>query len=145
MSLHDQVVGGASGSLSTGQASSLGRAALDLLDSPQVGGIHGLASLLEQNGLGRVVASWIGTGTNLPISGEQLKETLGPGTVAALAKKVGLSPDQVQDGLSHLLPGMIDRLTPGGQVARGQNLVQAGMNALRSILGGSPPEPKEAS
>jgi uncharacterized protein YidB (DUF937 family) len=145
MSLHDEVVGGASGSLSTGQASNLGRAALDLLNSPQIGGIQGLASRLEQNGLGRVVASWIGTGANLPISGEQLKDTLGPDTVAALARKVGLSPEQVQEGLSHLLPNVIDKLTPGGQVAGGQNLVQAGMNALRSILGGSPSEPKGAS
>jgi len=135
MSLLDRVVGQLSEGLSGGQHEGIGRAALDLLNSPQVGGIQGLAALLEQKGLGNVVQSWIGTGANLPISGEQLKAALGSDAFAALAQKAGVSPDQAQQALSQLLPNLVDKLTPGGQIPPGQNLAQVGLNVLKSILG----------
>jgi len=131
MGVLDQLVGALSG----GQVSSLGRAALDLLDSPQVGGIQGLADRLGRMGLGNVFGSWVSTGANLPISGEQLKDALGPDTISALAQKAGISSAQAQQALSQLLPGLIDKLTPNGQIARGQDLTQVGMNALKSMLG----------
>jgi uncharacterized protein YidB (DUF937 family) len=135
MGLLDQVAGAVSEALSGGRASSFGRAALDLIGSPQVGGIQGLADLLQQKGLGNVVSSWIGTGENLPVSADQLKDAFGPDAIASLAQKVGISSDQAQKALSQLLPGLVDRLTPNGQIARGQDLAQAGMNALKSMLG----------
>ena len=135
MSLLDRVVGQVSEALSGAQHEGIGRAALDLLNSPQVGGVQGLAALLEQKGLGNVVQSWIGTGANLPISGEQLKAALGSDAFAALGQKAGVSPDQAQQTLSQLLPNLVDKLTPGGQIPPGQNLTQAGLNVLKSILG----------
>ena len=131
MGLLDQLVG----SLSGGQASNLGQAALDLLQSPQVGGVQGLANILEQKGLGNIARSWIGTGANLPVSGDQLKGVLGSDAVAALAQKVGLSPEQAQQALSQLLPNLVDKLTPNGQVPQNQDLAKVGMNVLKSLLG----------
>jgi uncharacterized protein YidB (DUF937 family) len=48
---------------------------------------------------------------------------------------VGHSPDQAQQALSQLLPSLVDKLTPNGQVAPNQDLMQAGMNVLKSLLG----------
>ena len=135
MGLLDQVVGKVSEALSGGQGASLGKAALELLNSPQVGGVQGLATLLEQKGLGTVVRSWIGTGANLPISADQLQAALGPDTIAALAQKVGVPPEQAQQALAQLLPHLVDKLTPNGQVPQQQDLMQAGLSALKSILG----------
>ena len=135
MGLLDQVVGKVSGALAGGQGASLGRAALELLNSEQVGGVQGLASRLEQHGLGNVVQSWIGTGANLPISADQLQAALGPDTVAAVARKVGVPPEQAQQALAQLLPQLVDKLTPNGQVPQQQDLMQAGLTALKSILG----------
>jgi uncharacterized protein YidB (DUF937 family) len=135
MSLLDRVVGQVSEALSGAQHEGIGTATLDLLNSPQVGGIQGLAALLEQKGLGNVVQSWIGTGANLPISGEQLKAALGSDSFVALAQKAGVSPDQAQQALSQLLPSLVDKLTPGGQIPPGPNLAQAGLSVLKSILG----------
>lgn len=50
-----------------------------LLNNPQIGGIGGLVSAFQKNGLGDVVASWISNNTNLPISAEQIQSVLGQG------------------------------------------------------------------
>jgi uncharacterized protein YidB (DUF937 family) len=47
---------------------------LEYINSPQVGGIAGLQRMFQEKGLGGVVASWIGTGQNLPVSADQLHE-----------------------------------------------------------------------
>src|ERR1700761_8980198 len=38
----------------------------------QSGGVGGLAQQFEQKGLGSIMSGWIGTGSNPPISGEQI-------------------------------------------------------------------------
>ncbi len=113
----------------------IGKAALDLLGSKDVGGIQGLQQLLQQKGLGEVAASWIGTGPNQAISAEQLQKALGPERIAALAQKVGVPPDRAQQALVQFLPQLVDKLTPNGQVPQGQNLAQAGLDALKTLLG----------
>ncbi len=134
MGLLDQILGAASGTPSGNQESNLGRAVIDLLGSPQVGGVQGLANLFEQGGLGNLVRSWIGTGANLPMSGEQVQAALGSDTVAALAQKVGIAPGQAQLVLAQLLPNLVDKLTPNGKVVQDQDFRQAGLNALKSLL-----------
>lgn len=83
------------------------------------GGLAGLVERFQQTGLGNVLQSWIGTGTNLPISGEQLASVLGQGTLSQLGSQVGAAPADVAQQLSHLLPGLVDHLTPQGQVPQG--------------------------
>ncbi len=84
------------------------------------GGLPGLLATAQQQGLGAVVQSWIGTGANLPISAAQVTQLLGQPQVQALASQFGLSPDLVQQGLSALLPHAVDQLTPNGQLPAGQ-------------------------
>ena len=98
----------------------------------------GLASLLamaQQAGLGDVVASWIGTGQNQPISADQLQSLLGSGQVAAIAQKLGLSPDVAALMLSQVLPHAVDHLTPDGQVPH-NDLVDQGLALFRSLSAG---------
>lgn len=83
------------------------------------GGLAGLVERFQQAGLGNVLQSWIGTGTNLPISGEQLASVLGQGTLSQLGSQVGAAPADVAQQLSQLLPGLVDRLTPQGQMPQG--------------------------
>ncbi|RLJ37611.1 YidB family protein [Acidovorax sp. 106] len=83
------------------------------------GGLAGLVERFQQAGLGNVLQSWIGTGTNLPISGEQLAGVLGQSTLSQLGSQVGAAPADVAQQLSHLLPGLVDQLTPQGQVPQG--------------------------
>lgn len=86
----------------------------------RAGGMQGLISLLQQQGLGGAVQSWVGTGSNLPVSGEQLGEALHGGGMGSLiqdaAAKLGVDPAVVLEGLSNMLPHAVDHLTPDGQV-----------------------------
>jgi uncharacterized protein YidB (DUF937 family) len=82
------------------------------------GGIQGIVSQLEQQGLGGTVRSWVGTGANQPITADQIHQAFGSDTVKQLAAKVGMTPEDLAAKLSQLLPQAIDKLTPGGVVAK---------------------------
>jgi uncharacterized protein YidB (DUF937 family) len=82
------------------------------------GGVQGIITQLEQKGLGGTVRSWVGTGPNQPITADQIHQALGSDTVQQLAAKVGLSPQDLAAKLSTVLPQAIDKLTPGGVVAK---------------------------
>jgi uncharacterized protein YidB (DUF937 family) len=104
-----------------------------LLSNPELGGISGLVSAFQKNGLGDVVASWISTHTNLPISAEQIQSVLGQGPLQDLASKMGLSTDAVASTLSEQLPGLVDQLTPDGQLPSG-DLLSQGMGMLKGFM-----------
>src|SRR4051794_5860553 len=80
------------------------------------GGLAGLVQSFNRGGLGTLVASWISTGQNLPISPEQLQQVLGQDKIAQIAQSVGLQPEQVSAHLSQLLPHLVDKVTPDGQI-----------------------------
>jgi uncharacterized protein YidB (DUF937 family) len=90
--------------------------AMDLLKNNQFGGIDGLVQAFHDRGLGGIVSSWIGAGTNLPIKPEQIDAVLGNAQVQALAAKAGISPDKLKEGLSTLLPRLVDKMTPTGEL-----------------------------
>ena len=87
-------------------------------DSP-VGGLAGLANKFQQGGLGDVLQSWVSTGQNLPVSPEQLNAVLGNDTLGALARQLGVNPGDAAGALSKMLPQVVDRLTPDGQMPQG--------------------------
>jgi uncharacterized protein YidB (DUF937 family) len=80
------------------------------------GGLPGIVSQLQQQGLGPTVNSWIGTGPNQPISPDQVHQTFGPEVIRELAAKTGMNPQDLAQKLSQVLPQVIDRLTPTGSV-----------------------------
>ena len=82
------------------------------------GGVQGIIAQLEQQGLGGTVRSWVGTGANQPITADQIHQAFGSDTVKQLAAKVGLTPEELAAKLSAVLPQAIDKLTPGGTVAK---------------------------
>jgi uncharacterized protein YidB (DUF937 family) len=82
------------------------------------GGVQGIVAQMEQQGLGGTVRSWVGTGPNQPITEDQIHQAFGSDTVKHLAAKVGLTPQELAAKLSIILPPAIDKLTPGGTVAK---------------------------
>jgi uncharacterized protein YidB (DUF937 family) len=110
--LAGQVLGQLSGQGNQGVYEALG----GMLTNPQTGGLQGLVEAFRQGGLGHVIASWVGTGENLPISAEQLQAVLGSERVQAIAASVGLDPQQFAAQLAQLLPQVVDRLTPNGEI-----------------------------
>jgi uncharacterized protein YidB (DUF937 family) len=128
MGLFDSIAGQVMGALNqggNGQPGGLMEIVSGLINNPQTGGLQGLIQSFEQNGLGHVIGSWVGTGQNLPISGEQLQAVLGNEQVQAMAQKFGLSPQDIASHLSQLLPQVVDKVTPGGTVPQGDALQSA--------------------
>ena len=82
----------------------------------QHGGLSGMVQQLEQQGLGPAVRSWIGTGPNQGVSADQLHQALGADTIGRLAAAVGMSPAELTQKLSTVLPNVIDKLTPAGKL-----------------------------
>jgi uncharacterized protein YidB (DUF937 family) len=117
MGLMDEVLAmaGSSGAQQGQHAAAL-TAIMAYINSPQVGGIAGLQNMFQQGGLGSIVSSWIGTGQNLPVSASQLQNVLHGGTLQQAAQQAGLDPSQLTGMMSSLLPHLVDKLSPNGQV-----------------------------
>jgi uncharacterized protein YidB (DUF937 family) len=120
MGLLDQITGHLAGQLRGGNAEQnpLISMAVGLLQNQQ-GGLSGLLQQFQSAGLGNQAASWVSTGKNLPISADQIMHALGQGQVQQLAQKAGLKPEAAAGGLADLLPQIVDKLTPNGQVESG--------------------------
>jgi uncharacterized protein YidB (DUF937 family) len=82
------------------------------------GGVQGIITQLEQQGLGATARSWVTTGANQPITADQIHQAFGSDTVKQLAAKVGMSPEELAAKLSQILPQAIDKLTPAGAVPK---------------------------
>ena len=97
------------------------------------GGLGNLTGMLSQLGLGDQVQSWIGTGQNMPVTAEQIQNSLGQnGTLGQIANQAGVSETEAAGGLAELLPGLINKLTPNGQINAGDIT-----SVLGSLLGGN--------
>lgn len=132
MGLMDQL-GQAVGGMMGGQNAQnpLLQAVASLLgQNSSVGGLAGLVQAFQKNGLGDIVNSWISTGKNLPISADQVKQGLGGDLLSQIAGKAGLSPDAASSQLSSLLPDLVDKLTPNGNIEAG------GLDQLLKIFQG---------
>ena len=106
---------------------------MGLLNNPELGGISGLVSAFQKNGLGDIVASWISNNTNLPISAAQIQSVLGQGPLQDLAAKTGMSANEVASNLSEHLPGLVDQLTPEGKLPSGDLMAQ-GLGMLKGFM-----------
>lgn len=98
------------------------------------GGLNNLIGQFASKGLGDVIGSWVGTGKNLPISGDQLQNVLGKDTISQLASRVGIDNNAFTSQLSNLLPQVVDKLTPDGKVPEG-DLMSKGMDLLGGLFG----------
>src|SRR5262249_54883544 len=85
----------------------------------QHGGVQGVVSEFEKNGLGPTVRSWVGTGPNQAVSPADMHRVLGPDLLQQLPAKSGLSVQELAEKLSQVLPHAVDRLTPDGTIPKG--------------------------
>lgn len=123
MNVFESLLSGLAGSSTTtgqGATNPMLQLLLQMLSSNgQFGGLSGLAQQFQQAGLGAELNSWISTGQNLPISPEQLTQVFGQGQLKQMAANSGLDLGTLSGGLADMLPQMIDRMTPQGQMPAG--------------------------
>ncbi|MER9076792.1 YidB family protein [Mesorhizobium sp. M0904] len=91
-------------------------------DGGLLGGLGGLLDKLKDAGHGNVANSWVGTGQNQPINPNDLGSALGPQIIQEIAQRTGLNQQELLQQLSAALPGLVDQLTPNGQVPQQNQL-----------------------
>lgn len=131
MGIMDQV-GGMLGQGKGSTNAALLQQVVAMLSKP--GALNNLLASFQQQGLGDVAQSWIGSGSNLPISADQLSKVLGPGVLGGIASKAGIGEAEAASGLSSLLPQVIDKLSPGGK-APASNDLGGMLSSVGKLLG----------
>ncbi len=129
MGLLDQITG-ALGGQSGGQGNLVQVVMKLVQDHP--GGLQGLIDQFSQAGLAQHVQSWIGTGSNLPVSGADLAKVFSGGQLTQIASQLGLDQGQAADSIAQGLPGLVDKLTPNGQIETG-GMLEQGFAALKNL------------
>lgn len=117
MGIFDGLVGNIMGALKGGEGAepgALGQALNGALANTQFGNLDGVLSQLQSSGLGTQVASWLGNGSNLPVSADDLRAALGNEELQKLGTSLGIPMDQVGDLLAKVLPATVDTLSPNG-------------------------------
>ncbi|PLC50352.1 hypothetical protein CR159_07785 [Pollutimonas subterranea] len=99
------------------------------------GGLAGIIEKFQQEGLGGLIASWVGTGPNEPVSPGQLQGVLGDDVVQGLSERSGLDITSVLNQLSVMLPSLVDQATPDGTVPDGNTGNSSVLGALSGMLG----------
>lgn len=112
MGLFDDL-GGALGKLTAGAAPGLIGA---VLAKTNLGDLSGIVSQLQQGGLGSQVQSWLGNGSNMPVTAEQLRAALGDEHVRQIAEHFGVPVDKALSLLSEHLPAAVDQASPNGKL-----------------------------
>ena len=113
--LSDLMKGGLGGLLAGGAAGGLAGSVLG-------GGLNDLLKQLQEGGHGDAADSWVSKGPNKDINPGDLGNALGADQINAMMQQSGLSRQELLDGLSQVLPGMVDQLTPDGHMPSADEL-----------------------
>jgi len=117
MGLFDNISDTLKGMLGQEAAAAMPALITAALAKGNLGGLGGIVAQLQQGGLGDQVASWLGNGSNLPVSPDQLRSALGSQQVRDLATHLGLPVDQALNVLSAHLPNLVDQASPNGTLS----------------------------
>jgi uncharacterized protein YidB (DUF937 family) len=100
------------------------------------GGVGAMLDKFKQQGLGQQVNSWVSTGANQPVSADQVTDAVGSDEIASMARQLGVPEDQVAGGLAHILPHVVNHLTPDGNVSPdADDTLNAGLSKLTQMFG----------
>lgn len=115
MGLLDQFGGlkGALGSIAAAEAPAMITA---VLARTNLGNLQGLVDQLQQGGLGDQVRSWLGNGSNMAVTPEQIRNALGSDRVRQIAEQFGVPGDAVLNMLAQHLPTAVDQASPNGTI-----------------------------
>jgi uncharacterized protein YidB (DUF937 family) len=98
----------------------------------QNAGLAGVLEKLQSSGLGSHADSWVGTGPNMAVSGDQLQQALGPAALRNIASQLGMSPEQASAAMAKILPELINQLTPNGRAPDNvSDLLSQGLSMLQ--------------
>jgi outer membrane protein OmpA-like peptidoglycan-associated protein/uncharacterized protein YidB (DUF937 family) len=110
------------------------------LISGKPGGIGGFLSRFKAAGFAVEVASWLGGPEPVPLSGQEVEQTLGSDVVSGIADKAGVSQRFARTILGYAIPKIIVLLAQGGAVPSAMRASESRFFDLAIPLSSSPVE-----
>jgi uncharacterized protein YidB (DUF937 family) len=80
------------------------------------GGMNAVLEKLRQKGMARQTQSWVDTGENQPLDEQSVEQVVGRDELAQMAQRLGVPEGQIAQALAEIMPEMVDKLSPEGQV-----------------------------
>jgi uncharacterized protein YidB (DUF937 family) len=128
MGLLSSIAGKVAGRMN-GDKGAMVQAGIELFN--EYGGLQGILDKFKAIGLAKEVDSWIGDGPNLPIKGKHIEQVVGKEIVKEMSEKFDIPGKLICEKLAEYLPGVVDQLTPDGEVPKNQASVM--MHALSML------------
>ena len=135
-----QILGGLLGGGQQGQQSPLVGILEQVLATKDANGNTGVAAIVSRfqaAGATQQAQSWVGTGSNQPVSPDQVSEAFGSDKIEAWAQQAGTTPEAMRQVLSEAVPHVVDHMTPGGQVPTPSANLTGILQGLLGNLGGT--------
>lgn len=132
MGIFDNLENHAVTSMLGGSSNPLAASILQMIQN-QPSGLSGLVQSFHDKGLGGLVSQWVSTGPNPPMTSDQVHQALGGEKIKELAAAAGISPDTANSAIAQMLPGIIDKLTPNGQVPDHSSMMDMASGLLKSL------------
>ena len=98
------------------------------------GGLKKVLSGLQAKGKAKEADSWVSTGENQPVAGEDVREAVGDDEITSIAEKLGVSKDEAATAVAAVLPDVVDQVSPTGELPPDDELESA-FERLRKVNG----------
>ncbi len=124
MALFDSIIGDAQTKFDLGgKAERLLSAILALMTNDTRGGLRSFLDKFGAAGFGEMASSWVNTGANREISGEQLETALGSDMIKVISSQSGLDSQTTTAAAAFMIPRIVDKLTPNGTLPDADDLL----------------------
>jgi uncharacterized protein YidB (DUF937 family) len=80
------------------------------------GGMGAVLDKFRQKGMSSQAQSWMSTGDNQPIDGQAVEQVVGQDELRQMAQRVGVPEEEVAQAFAEIMPEMVDKMTPEGQL-----------------------------
>ena len=80
------------------------------------GGMNAVLERFRQKGMGAQAQSWMSTGANEPIDEQSVQQVVGADELRQMAQRLGVPEEQVARAFAEIMPQMVDKITPDGQL-----------------------------
>jgi uncharacterized protein YidB (DUF937 family) len=99
------------------------------------GGVGAVLEKFRNKGFGAQAQSWVSTGANQAIQADDVNNVIGRDELSQLSRQLGVPEREVADGFGEILPEVVDKLSPEGEVPpEADDALNAGLSELEKAL-----------
>jgi uncharacterized protein YidB (DUF937 family) len=99
------------------------------------GGMGAVLKRFQQQGYGKQAQSWLAPGDNQPLDEQAVEQVVGQGDIAQMAERLGVPKEQVAQAFAEIMPELVDKLTPQGELpAQADEVLDEGRATLEKEI-----------